>query len=198
MFCFHPLKSSFALFVLVLSAACSTPPTVVSKNSQPSSAQSSQGDLRFKTPDGWMSETPSSSMRVAQYRLPPAEGDSEAASLVVYYFGPGQGGSVEANLDRWTGQIQQADGSSSKGKARTETMTVNGMKTTLLDVGGSYAGGGMAGDSSGPNKPNFRMRAGVVETPKGAYFVKLVGPEKTVGKWDESFIAFVRSAEFKG
>jgi hypothetical protein len=138
-------------------------------------------------------------MRVAQYRLPAAEGDSEAASLVVYYFGPGQGGSVEANLDRWTSQIQQADGSSSKGKARTETMTVNGMKTTLLDVSGTYAGGGMAGgDSSGPNKPNFRMRAGVVETPKGAYFVKLVGPEKTVGKWDESFISFVRSAEFKG
>ena len=198
MFCFNPVKASVALLVLVLSAACSTPPSVVSKSSQPSSAQSSQGDLRFKTPDGWVSETPSSSMRVAQYRLPAAEGDSEAASLVVYYFGPGQGGSVEANLDRWISQIQQADGSLSKSKARTETMTVNGMKTTLLDVSGAYAGGGMGGDSSGPNKPNFRMRAGVIETPKGAYFVKLVGPEKTVGKWDESFISFVRSAEFKG
>src|SRR6266404_2072893 len=136
MFRFRPLNASFALAVLVLSAACSTPPTVVSKNSQPSSAQSSQGDLRFKTPGGWLSETPSSSMRVAQYRLPAAEGDSEAASLVVYYFGPGQGGSVEANLDRWISQILQADGSSSKSKARTETMTVNGMKTTLLDVSG--------------------------------------------------------------
>jgi hypothetical protein len=198
MFCFNPLSATVGLSVLVLSTACSTPPTVVSKNSQPASAQSSQGDLRFKTPDGWMSETPSSSMRVAQYRLPAAEGDSEAASLVVYYFGPGQGGSVEANLDRWTSQIQQADGGSSKSKARTETITVNGMKTTLLDVSGTYAGGGMAGDSSGPNKPNFRTRAGVVETPKGAYFVKLVGPEKTVGKWDDAFIAFLRSAEFKG
>jgi len=197
MFCFSPLKAGAALLALVLSVACSTPPTVVSKNAQPSSAQSSQGELRFKTPDGWVSETPSSSMRVAQYRLPAAEGDNEAASLVVYYFGPGQGGSVEANLDRWTSQIQQADGSSSKSKARTETMSVNGMKTTLLDVSGTYAGGGMGGDSSGPNKPNFRMRAGVVETPKGAYFVKLVGPEKTVGKWNDSFIAFVSSAEFK-
>ena len=40
------------------------------------------------------------------------------------------------------------------------------------------------------------MRAGDNDTPKGAYFVKLVGPEKTVGKWDDSFIAFIKSAEF--
>ena len=198
MICFKSLKAWASLLVLIFSAACSTPPTVVSKNAAPTSTQSSQGGLHFKTPDGWASETPTSSMRVAQYRLPAAEGDSEAASLVVYYFGAGQGGSVEANFDRWTSQILQPDGSSSKSKAKTETMTVNGMKTTLLDVSGTYAGGGMAGDSSGPNKPNFRMRAGVLETPKGAYFVKLVGPEKTVGKWDDAFIAFLKSAEFKG
>jgi hypothetical protein len=39
-------------------------------------------------------------MRVAQYQLPAAEGDTEAASLVVFYFGAGEGGSVQANLDR--------------------------------------------------------------------------------------------------
>jgi hypothetical protein len=42
------------------------------------------------------------------------------------------------------------------------------------------------------------MRAGVIETPKGAYFIKLVGPEKTVARWDQAFQEFVRSAEFKG
>ena len=192
------MMASVSLLVFVFSAACSTPPTVVSKNSQAPAAQSTQGDLRFKIPDGWVSETPTSSMRAAQYRLPASAGDSEDASLAVYYFGAGQGGSVEANFDRWTGQILQPDGSSSRDKAKTETLTVNGMKTTLLDVSGSYAGGGMGGDSGGGNKPNFRMRAGVVETPKGAYFIKLVGPEKTVGKWDDAFMSFVKSAEFKG
>jgi len=183
---------------LLFSVACSTPPTVVSKNSPAPATQSAQGDLRFRTPDEWVSETPTSSMRVAQYRLPASAGDSEDASLVIYYFGAGQGGSVEANLDRWAGQILQPDGSSSRDKARTETLTVNGMKTTLLDVSGTYAGGGMGGNSGGGNKPNFRMRAGVIETPKGAYFIKLVGPEKTVGKWDDAFMSFVKSAEFKG
>jgi hypothetical protein len=137
-------------------------------------------------------------MRVSQYQLPAADGDTEAASLVVYYFGPGQGGSVDANLERWIGQMQPPDGRPSKDKAKTETTTVNGMKVTLLDVAGTFAGGDMGGGGAGQSKPNFRMRAGVIETPKGAYFIKLVGPEKTVARWDQAFQEFVRSAEFKG
>lgn len=197
-----PICALLIAVVAMLWAACSTPPTVVSKNASPASPSASTGELQFKTPDGWAREKPSSSMRVAQYQLPAAEGDTEAASLAVFYFGAGQGGSVQANLDRWMGQIQQPGGGSSKEKARTETLTVNGMNVTLLDVSGTYVGGDMGGGASAQAKPNFRMRAGVIETPKGGYFVKLVGPEKTIGKWDESFIAFIKSAEltsgFKG
>lgn len=194
------IKATGALLVALLavvSVACSTPPTVVSKNAAPASSSASTGELQFKTPGGWSSETPSSSMRVGQYQLPAADGDAEPASLVVYYFGAGQGGSVQANLDRWTGQIQQPNGGSSKDKAKTESLTVNGMNVTLLDVSGTYAGGDMGG-GAGQSKPNFRMRAGVIETPKGGYFIKLVGPERTVGKWDDSFMEFIKSAEFKG
>jgi hypothetical protein len=197
MSCFT-IKTSVALLAGALCWACGPPPTVASKNAPQASAPSSQGDLRLKPPDGWVSERPSSSMRVSQYQLPAAEGNTEAASLVVYYFGAGQGGSVDANLERWTGQMQTPDGKPSKDKAKTENTTVNGMKVTLLDVGGTYAGGDMGGGGAAQSKPNFRMRAGVIETPKGAYFIKLVGPEKTVTKWDQAFQEFVRSAEFKG
>ena len=44
------------------------------------------------------------------------------------------------------------------------------------------------------NKPGFRLRAAVVETAGGPYFVKLTGPAATVTKWDESFLAFLKSA----
>ena len=47
------------------------------------------------------------------------------------------------------------------------------------------------------NKPGYRLRGAVVETPKGSYFVKLVGPEKTVAQWNESFLSYLRSFEFK-
>jgi hypothetical protein len=194
----NQIKTACALLLTSLSLACSASgPTVVSNNASPASASSTAGGLQFKTPDGWVSEPPTSSMRVAQYQVPAAEGDTEAASLVVFYFGAGQGGSVQANLDRWMGQLQQPNGGSSKDSAKTETLTVNGMKVTLLDVRGTYGGGDMGGGSI-QSKPNYRMRAGVIESPKGAYFLKLVGPEKTISKWDDSFIAYVKSAEFRG
>jgi hypothetical protein len=131
-------------------------------------------------------------MRVAQYKLPRAEGDAEDTSLVVYYFGQGQGGSVDANLDRWAGQMGQA-----LEKAHKETLTVNGLTVTLLDVTGSYSGDMAPGSGTSQGKPNSRMRAAVIETTKGPYFLKLVGPVKTVGRWEQEFMSFVKSAEFK-
>src|SRR6185436_295009 len=73
-------------------------------------AAAQKSELKFKVPSGWVEEERTSTMRVAQYRLPKVEGDSEDASLVLYYFGQGQGGSTTANIDRWISQMKQADG----------------------------------------------------------------------------------------
>jgi hypothetical protein len=136
-------------------------------------------------------------MRVAQYRLPRTAGDAEDASLVIYYFGPGQGGSVDANLDRWIGQMEQPDGSPSRDQARTEKLTVNGLDITLLDVAGTYTAEMSPGSGSRQNKPNYRLRAAVIDTRKGPFFAKLLGPEKTVRRHDQAFQAFIRSFEYK-
>src|SRR4029453_17678208 len=93
--------------------------------------------LTYTTPDGWKTVPVASSMRVAEFALPRADGDAEDAQLVVYYFG-GQGGSVEANLQRWVGQMQQADGRPAAPVARRQTRVVNGLAVTLLDVSGTY------------------------------------------------------------
>src|SRR4026208_449637 len=76
---------------------------------QPAISQSSS--LKFTVPKGWIEEERSSSMRVAQYKLPRAPEDTEDASLVLYYFGQNQGGSTAANIERWVGQMKKADGS---------------------------------------------------------------------------------------
>jgi hypothetical protein len=177
------------------SSARSQPGPSQASPSQPGSTQS--GGLQFNPPAGWVAEQPSSTMRTAQYKLPRIEGDAADATLAVFYFGQGQGGSVEANLDRWVGQMQQPDGSSSKSKAKTENTTINKMPVTLLDVTGTYTES-MMGGGNGQQLPGLaRMRAAVIETPRGAYYVKLVGPEKTVGHWDASFMEFIKSAELK-
>ena len=140
-------------------------------------------------------------MRVAQYKLPKAEGDNADAELVLYYFGQGQGGSTQANIDRWLNQMQQADGSPSKDKAKIESTTVNSLPVTTVDVIGKY-NGGMASPGASPSATpldmsNYRMRAAIIETPKGSYFVKLTGPQATVSRWDQAYTAYIKSFEFK-
>jgi hypothetical protein len=136
-------------------------------------------------------------MRVAQYRLPKADGDSEDASLVLYYFGQGQGGATQANIDRWISQMHQPDGSDSKDRAKSESLTVNGLKVTMVDVTGTYSAEMSPGSGDFASKPSYRLRAAVVETPKGSYFAKLTGPEKTITRWDQAFRDYINSFQFK-
>jgi hypothetical protein len=148
--------------------------------------------LRYDVPVGWISRPPASTMRVAEFSLPKAPGETEDAALAIFFFG-GQGGSVDANLDRWIGQMSQPDGKPSKSVARTTHLTSHGLTVTLVDVTGTYIAEMSPGSADHFNKPAFRLRAAVVETAGGPYFVKLTGPAKTVEKWDASFMAFLRS-----
>jgi hypothetical protein len=155
------------------------------------------GELHFKVPEGWLAEKPTSDMRLAQYKLPKAAGDGEDALLVVYYFGQGQGGPAQANIDRWLNQMKQPDGQSSKDRAKTEALTVNGLQVNTVDVTGNYSGGMSPDSAPVDNKSIYRLRAAVVETPRGSYFVKLTGPEKTVAHWDQAYTDYLKSFEFK-
>ena len=151
--------------------------------------------LRYKVPAGWVEEERSTSMRVAQYKLPRTAPDTDDALLVLYYFGKGQGGTAAANVERWASQMQQADGS--KAKITEESFTANGLKVTAVDGAGTYVAETAPGSGEFLNKPGFRLRAAVIETPNGSYYVKLVGPEKTVTHWNEAFVAYLKSFEFK-
>jgi len=153
--------------------------------------------LKFDAPADWISKAPSSSMRVAEWSLPKTAGDAEDAILTLYFFGASQGGNVQANLDRWIGQMAQPDGRQSKDVAKTSSLTSHGLKVTLVDVPGTYVAEVTPGSTEHFNKPGFRQCAAVVETPGGPYFVKLTGPEKTVAKWQDSYTAFLKSLRYE-
>ena len=96
-----------------------------------------QGGLRFSASPEWTAQQASSSMRVAEYVLPRAAGDTEDGELIVYFFG-GSGGSVDANIERWLGQMQQPDGRASRDVATRSTRVINGLNVTTLDLAGTY------------------------------------------------------------
>ena len=47
-------------------------------------------------------------MRAATYSIDPVGADGGVAECIVNYFGPGQGGGVDANIERWKGQFRSA------------------------------------------------------------------------------------------
>lgn len=132
-------------------------------------------------------------MRAATYSVPAATGDPEAGECAVFYFGPNEGGGVEANIDRWIGQMKQPDGSSSATKAKTRKLE-GGLPITLVDLTGTYLASGGPMMQVTAEHPGFRMIGAIVQGPQGAVFFKFTGPEKTVAANAQAFLSMVESS----
>ncbi len=174
--------------------APSAPPTAGSA-APASDRQKVLGPFTLEVPSGWVEQTPRSRMRRAQFALPGAGGDSEDGELTVFYFGMGQGGSTDANISRWIGQVGQPDGSSSRDKAKIRQSQVSGFRMTEVDVSGTLKASNMPGAPQRPARPGYRLLGAVLEGPQGPWFFKLVGPEKTISRWADSFRQFIASAK---
>jgi hypothetical protein len=128
----------------------------------------------------------------ATYKVPAAAGDPEAGECSVYFFGAGQGGGVQANLDRWSGQFQ-TPGGQPIANPKTQKQTIAGFAVTTVDITGTYM------QSSGPMmaakeaKPNYRMISAVVEGKQGNIFFKFTGPKKTVTAAEADFNTMLKS-----
>jgi len=142
--------------------------------------------LAWTLPAGWTIGAPRS-MRVATYAIPAAQGDAEGAECAVFYFGAGQGGGVDANLQRWIGQFQPAS------KSKRSTKQVNGVTVSLADVSGTYTAHGGSMSQAQGDKPDWRLLGAIAEGPQGAVFFKLAGPAKTVAAASQGFDALVGS-----
>jgi hypothetical protein len=142
------------------------------------------GGLRWTPPAGWKSEG-TAPMRAATYKIAPASGDQEGAECVVYFFGAGQGGSVQANLERWKGQFTSTDGKPAT--AHTAKRTVHGLTVTTIEVQGVYSGMGGPMATTKTAKPGYRLLGAIIEDPGGNVFLKFTGPEKTVGANERKF-----------
>lgn len=152
--------------------------------SQPERAENAGGGthassngLAWEVPSGFRQEAPANTMRVAQYRIPSGRDGVKDGELVVFFFGPGQGGGTQDNLARWAGQFKQDDGSDPMQKANIETFTSSGgMKVTTIELSGHYESSMMGGGPS-YNEPGWRLYGAVVEGEGGPWFFKAVGPE---------------------
>ena len=132
-------------------------------------------------------------MRAANYVIPAAAGDSEDGELAVYYFGPGQGGAVEANIQRWIDQFRAPDGGPADALAKRSSKTVNGIEVEILDLTGTYMFKASPMAPSATPKPGYRMMAAIAQGPSAPVFFKLTAPKKTADAVESQFFEIVDS-----
>jgi hypothetical protein len=148
--------------------------------------------LTFKAPESWKEIPVRSIMRKAQLQVEPVKGDDFPATLVVYVF-PGGAGSVEANIERWQKQFVGGDGNPPK----IESKTVKGKNTevTLVETAGHYKPSPIPGAPAEPERDNARLLGGIVTTERNGYFLKMVGPDKTMTSIRPAFEELLKSIE---
>ncbi len=149
------------------------------------------GGFNFVVPDGWKSVQPSSSMRKAELVVPGPEGTADAgqATITVFHFGPGQGGTVAQNVDRWFGQF---GGNPEAIGAATATETIGTVPVTFARARGTFASG-MPGGPTTPLEGQALLGA-ILESPTGDVYLKMTGPIPTVEKAEPAFIQMIRAA----
>lgn len=154
-------------------------------------AESAAG-VRWTPPAAWKAEA-ARPMRAATYSIPLAAGDQGVAECVVNFFGQGQGGGVDANIERWRGQIHGSDGKPATPKI--DKKTVRGIAITTIDASGTYTG--MGGPMMTGSKPaaGYRLIGAIVEGPGGSVFFKLTGPAKTIAAQQKNFEQLLASIQ---
>jgi hypothetical protein len=140
--------------------------------------------LAFDLPARWQPQPPASSMRFAQALIP---GEAGPAELAAFHFGAGQGGSVEANLERWVGQVETAAGS----EPERGGFEVGAYRVTWIEVEGTLKATGMGGPAA--PQPGSRLLGAVVEGEGGPWFFKATGPAATLAAAREEFFGMLRS-----
>lgn len=152
------------------------------------------GEVTYAAPPEWKHEG-GRGLRIDQFRLPRVTGDGEDGELAV--FGPDIGGGVQANLDRWRAQITLPDGQPVPAEgAVQEKLEVEGLTITVLDVAGRYSAGTMSMGGGAQPKDDYRLLGAIVETPKGPWYFKAVGPAATMGAHRDVFMEFLRTMRY--
>src|SRR2546430_1851422 len=149
------------------------------------------GGMKAKTPATRKAGKPATQMQVATFTLPKADGDPEAGGVIAYLFGRVGGGGGAATVRRWQPILKARAGE----KSKPDSLKVGEAKVTTVDVRGTFLSRSPPFDPNAKvtEKPDFRLIGVVFENPKGPYFVRFVGPQKTVEKHKKDFDAWLKS-----
>jgi hypothetical protein len=153
------------------------------------------GGLKFEAPKSWkLSPPPGGGMRRAQLKVEPIEGDDYPAELVVFAFGGGAG-SVDDNLKRWQGLFKDKDGN----PPSIDSKKVKGknIEMTRAETHGDYHPARFPGRPVDPDRPNARLLGAIIMADGTSYYVRMIGPDKTMIKLRPVFDELLSSIQLE-
>jgi hypothetical protein len=150
--------------------------------------------LTFEAPKSWKSTPPTSQMRSAELKVDPLEGDDYPAELIVFTF-PGGAGTAEANIQRWQSLFKDANGN----PPRIETSKVKGKNVEVVraETHGEYHPAQFPGRPPEPVRKDARLLGAIIMGENVGYYVRMVGPDKTMTKLRPAFDEMLKTMEVK-
>lgn len=142
------------------------------------------GNFTFTPDKTWVAAETGSHMVKAALN----HGKKDGPLLKFYHFGQGQGGGVEANVQRWQKQFENGEA-----KVTPEEKTFGDQKLTIVTMTGTY----MVGPMMQRNKtatPNYMLLGAIIPHPTGDVFLKMLGTEADVKKTKADFEKLIASA----
>jgi len=126
------------------------------------------------------------------YKAPKVEGDPEDAYVSISALSMKM--PFQQNLKRWCDQFELPAGKTCETGVKQQKLEGTAFPTIVVEVAGTFKGSAMTGPWSGPMS-NFEMVVSEIETNDKPYYVKMIGPAKTVERWKTPFIEAIKAAK---
>ncbi|HEY2784299.1 MAG TPA: hypothetical protein VGJ05_04915 [Fimbriiglobus sp.] len=150
--------------------------------------------MKSTTPAGWKDVTDSLTGNfrpTAQFQLPPADGDKEAAVLAIFKLTGS--GTEDQNLERQRAKFLPAAGKS-KLDEKKDKIKVGTIEATYQDISGILKKKPFPQSEKFTPVPGQRQLYVLFDSKDGdSYYVRLLGPEKTVQKHKKEFEEWLKN-----
>lgn len=171
---YRPFSMLAAAAVLLL------PSLAASAEDKAAPATLKVGELAFTASAPWKVSEEKRPMSAGTITLPGKDGAPEL-SAVFYHFGPGQGGDLNSNIQRWEAMFTAEPAP----KTAKEEFDFGKEKATLVSITGTYTGSRFSPEKE--PRADWLLLAAVIPSAEGDVYVRFVGPSAAVTAAKDDF-----------
>ena len=189
----NPLRRAPALVLTLLLLGCGadTPAEGGVGAQAPEAVELSEpisaSGLTIALPAAWNRLESRSAMRMLEAEIPGSGGPGEISA---YYFGPGGGGGLAANIERWKSQVVLKPGAP---EPTTQSRETGGVRRTWVELEGTVKASTI-GSFPTTDLHDGALFGAIIEAPGGPWYLRAVGPGATMREQRQAFLAMLDSA----